>query len=167
MSLVVCWHEPYSSTCWRCSRPIPLSLMALDETRQVKRRIYQELRLGVPCGPCDTRAAHSVPRRLGRPGGGKPWNRHADRRDGQRAHLRAAVPGHVRPAGALAREERLVGKGRHERLQRNRADRKEVSRDGMTCAGRPRRQKRPRNARGPSTPGLGAKIQETCKGRQQ
>lgn len=135
VSLVVCWARAIQLYV----RADPAVAHGARRDAPGGRRIYQELRLGVPCGPCDTRAAHSVPPRLGRPGGGKPRNRHADRRDGQRAHLRAAVPGHVRPAGALAREERLVGKGRHERLLAKPGGPKGGGRDGMTCAGRPRR----------------------------
>ena len=138
VSLVVCWARAIQLYVLAMLAPIPLAHGARRDAPG-GRRIHQELRLGVPCGPRDTRAAHSVP-----PSSWAAWwrptrNRHADRRDSQRAHLRAAVPGHVRPAGALAREERLVGKGRHERLLAKPGRPKGGGRDGMTRAGRPRR----------------------------
>ena len=110
-------RAPSSSTSWRRSRPILWLSSASTRHRQIGIGYLKSFGAVCLAGLIILDPARQPSRViLGgivsvNPGTGNP-----DRRNRQRAHLRASVPGDVHPARALARQERKLGKGHRERL---------------------------------------------------
>ena len=74
-----------------------------------RHRLPEELHRGVPGGAHHPDPADCLPAHLGRPHRGEHLDGNAHRRDSDRAHLRASVPGDVRAFDPLARQERRLG----------------------------------------------------------
>ena len=115
VSLVVCWARALQLYIMAAFSPIPLSLMALDDTRQIGVGYIKNFAAVCIAGLIILILLVSFPLILGglvavNPGTGTP------RQHRERPHLRAPVPGHVRPAHPLAREERHVGPRHRERV---------------------------------------------------
>ncbi len=94
--------------------PIPLSLMALDETRQMGVGYLKNFAAVCLAGLIILVLLISFPIVLGGLTAANPRGTPVD--GVARAHLRAPVPGHVRAADPLPREERIVGARHPERL---------------------------------------------------
>ena len=94
-----------------------------------RHRLPEELHGGVPGRAYHPDPAHRLPAHLGRPHRGEHLDGNPHRRDSDRAHLCAPVPGDVRAFDPLPRQERRLGT-RH-RL-RGLTSRKELSERGWS-----------------------------------
>lgn len=114
VALVVTWARAIQIYIMAAFSPIPLSHGARRDQADGSR-IPEELRRRVPRRHHHPRAARQLPDSLGRPQRGERWGAGC-RLDSRRPLVRAPIPGHVRPAHPLAREERRLGPGHHGRL---------------------------------------------------
>lgn len=109
VALVVCWARAIQLYVMAAFGPIPLSLMALDDTRQIGIGYLKNFTAVCLAGLIILILLVAFPLILGGLTGaststGTPHRRHRDR-----AHLRAPVPGDVRAFDPVARQERRLG----------------------------------------------------------
>jgi ABC-type multidrug transport system fused ATPase/permease subunit len=116
VALVVTWARAIQLYVMAALSPIPLALLGLDETRQMGVGYLRQFASVCLAGLVITLLLIAFPVVLGGLNAGERRHRNARRLGCGRAQLRAPVPRHVRPARALAREERGMGQGRPRRV---------------------------------------------------
>ena len=116
VALVVSWARAIQLYLMAAFSPIPLSLMGLEDTRQIGIGYLRSFASVCLAGVIILVVTRKLPRGAGRARCRERRHGHADGQRRRRPELRAAVPCRLRPADTQPGEERGLGARRHGRI---------------------------------------------------